>query len=81
MRLYMAMSEMFSEHLRSSRAYPERFELGPDLHAEYLRDVAELAETLGKPVNPAWHMGVTVVVLDGSPGVMIGSDGASTAIR
>ena len=40
-----------------------------------------LALQPGKPVNPAWHMGVTVVVLDGSPGVMISSDGTSTAIR
>ncbi|RIX77897.1 hypothetical protein [Acidovorax cavernicola] len=73
--LYYDMSEKLSDHLRATRAYPEKFVLSPLLHEDYLRDVALLSHTLEKDLDPATHMGVPIEISDGSPGVMVASDG------
>lgn len=73
--LYYDMTEKLSDHLRTKRAYPEKFVLSPLLHADYLRDVALLSQSLEKDIDPTMHMGVPVEISDTTVGVMVACDG------
>lgn len=75
MLLYYDMSEKLSDHLRATRAYPVKFVLSPQLHKDYLRDVALLSDSRGKKMDPANHMGVPVEISEESRGSMIALDG------
>ncbi|MCY1239829.1 hypothetical protein [Variovorax sp. 38R] len=73
--LYYAMTEKFSDHLRATGAYPEKFVLSPSLHDRYLRDVKLVSQSVGKPIDPGLHMGIRIEIDAASAGVMVGSDG------
>ncbi|WP_447777050.1 hypothetical protein [Variovorax boronicumulans] len=73
--LYYVMTEKFSDHLRATGAYPQKFVLNPSLHDRYLRDVKLVSQSVGKPIDPGLHMGIRIEIDAASVGVMVASDG------
>lgn len=78
--LYYDMSEKLSDHLRATRAYPLKFVLSPQLHKDYLRDVAVLSDSRGKKMDPANHMGVPIEISDDSRSFMVALDGTEVRV-
>lgn len=78
--LYYAMTEKFSDHLRATGAYPEKFVLSPSLHDTYLRDVKRVSQSVGKPIDPGLHMGIRIEIDAASAGVMVASDGTQVLL-
>lgn len=78
--LYYAMTEKFSDHLRATGAYPQKFVLSPSLHDRYLRDVKLVSQSVGKPIDPGLHMGIRIEIDAASPGVMVAPDGTEVLL-
>lgn len=78
--LFLTMTEKFSDHLRATGAYPEKFVLNLAQHDAYLRDVALFNQTRRRPVDPALHMGIRIEIDAASAGVMVASDGTEVLL-
>jgi hypothetical protein len=78
--LYMTMSEMFSDHLGKTGAYPEKFILSTLLHRQYLRDWVLMRQIVTTRIDPTNHMGVPIEISEGTPGVMIAADGTKVSL-
>ncbi|KQX93888.1 hypothetical protein [Variovorax sp. Root473] len=78
--LYMTMSEMFSDHLSTTGAYPQKFILSTLLHRQYLRDWTLMRQIVTTRLDPTNHMGVPIEIDEASPGVMIAADGAEISL-
>lgn len=80
MFLYMRMTEMFSDHRSTARAYPEKFILSTVLHRQYLRDWVQLRQMVTTRIDPTNHMGVPIEISDNRPSVMVASNGTEVAL-
>ncbi|MBB4225193.1 hypothetical protein [Variovorax guangxiensis] len=78
--LYYDMSAKLSDHLRATSAYPLKFVLSPQLHKDYLRDVALFSDSRRKKMDPASHMGVPVEISDDSRSFMVALDGTEVCL-
>ena len=78
--LYMTMSEMLSDHLSTTGAYPEKFILSTLLHRQYLRDWALMRQKVRTPIDPTNHMGVPIEISDITPSIMVASNGTEFAL-
>ncbi|WPH13046.1 hypothetical protein [Variovorax paradoxus] len=75
LRLYMTMSEMLSDHLSTTGAYPEKFILSTSLHRQYLRDWVLMRQMITTRIDPTNHMGVPIEISDVIPSIMVASNG------
>ncbi|MDP9922932.1 hypothetical protein J2W25_001953 [Variovorax boronicumulans] len=80
MFLYMRMTEMFSDHLSTTGAYPEKFILSTGLHRQYLRDWVRMRQLVTTRIDPTNHMGVPIEISDITPNVMVAADGAEVSL-
>lgn len=78
--LYMTMSEMFSDHLGATGAYPEKFILSTLLHRQYLRDWVLMCQMVKTRIDPTNHMGVPIEISDRTPSIMVASNGTEVAL-
>jgi len=80
MVLYMRMTEMFSDHLSTARAYPDKFILSTVLHRQYLRDWVLMRQMVTTRIDPTNHMGVPIEISDITPNIMVASNGTEVAL-
>jgi hypothetical protein len=80
MFLYMRMTEMFSDHLSTTGAYPEKFILSTVLHRQYLRDWVLMRQMVTTRIDPTNHMGVPIEISDIAPSIMVASNGTEFAL-
>jgi hypothetical protein len=80
MFLYMRMTEMFSDHLSTTGAYPEKFILSTLLHRQYLRDWVLMRQMVTTRIDPTNHMGVPIEISDSTPSIMVASNGTELAL-
>lgn len=80
MFLYMRMTEMFSDHLSTTGAYPAKFILTTALHRQYLRDWVLMRQMVTTRIDPTNHMGVPIEISDIAPSIMVASNGTEFAL-
>jgi hypothetical protein len=80
MSLYMTMSEMLSDHLSTTGAYPDKFILSTLLHRQYLRDWVLMRQMVTTHIDPTNHMGVPIEISDITPSIMVASNGTEFAL-
>jgi len=80
LHLYMTMSEMLSDHLSTTGAYPEKFILSTLLHRQYLRDWVLMRQIVTMRIDPTNHMGVPIEISDLTPNIMVASNGTEVAL-
>ncbi|PLC07136.1 hypothetical protein CY658_09175 [Variovorax sp. RO1] len=80
LHLYMTMSEMFSDHLSATGAYPDKFILSTVLHRQYLRDWVLMRQMVTTRIDPTHHMGVPIEISDTTVSIMVASDGTEVAL-
>lgn len=80
LHLYMTMSEMFSDHLSATGAYPDKFILSAVLHRQYLRDWVLMRQMVTTRIDPTHHMGVPIEISDITVSIMVASDGTEVAL-
>lgn len=80
MALYMRMTEMFSDHLSTTGAYPEKFILSTLLHRQYLRDWVLMRQMVTTRIDPTNHMGVPIEISDIAPSIMVAFNGTEFAL-
>ena len=78
--LFFTMTEKFSDHLSATGAYPEKFVLNLAQHDTYLRDVALFNAGRQRPLDPALHMGIRIVIDGAPPGGVVASDGTQVLL-